>query len=49
MFEFTPLAVDSQESERVSRAIGRGPRLDLLMLDLRSNCGPNTEATRSNA
>jgi alkaline phosphatase D len=43
MFEFTPLAVDAQEHERVYRAIRRGPLLDLFMLDMRSYRGPNTE------
>jgi alkaline phosphatase D len=43
MFEFTPLAVHPVESERVYRRIGRGPHLDLFMIDMRSYRGPNGE------
>ncbi|HEY7649553.1 MAG TPA: alkaline phosphatase D family protein [Methylomirabilota bacterium] len=43
MFEFTPIAVDAQDHERVYRAVHRGPLLDLFMLDMRSYRGPNTE------
>jgi alkaline phosphatase D len=43
MFEFTPLAVHPVESERVYRRIGRGPHLDLFMVDMRSYRGPNGE------
>jgi alkaline phosphatase D len=43
MFEFTPLAVHPVESERVYRRIGRGPSLDLFMIDMRSYRGPNGE------
>jgi alkaline phosphatase D len=43
MFEFTPIAVDPHDHERVYRAIRRGPLLDLFLLDMRSYRGPNTE------
>jgi alkaline phosphatase D len=43
LFEFTPIAVEPQEPERVYRAIRRGPLLDLFLLDMRSYRGPNTE------
>jgi alkaline phosphatase D len=43
MFEFTPIAVNAQDHERVYRAVQRGPLLDLFMLDMRSYRGPNTE------
>lgn len=43
MFEFTPLMATPRDSERVYRRIGRGPHLDLFMLDMRSYRGPNGE------
>jgi alkaline phosphatase D len=43
MLEFTPLMGSSREPERVYRRIGRGPRLDLFLLDMRSYRGPNGE------
>jgi alkaline phosphatase D len=43
MFEFTPIGVDAQDSERVYRAVRRGPLLDLFMLDMRSYRGPNSD------
>jgi alkaline phosphatase D len=43
MLEFTPLAGHPPESGRVYRRIGRGPRLDLFLLDMRSYRGPNGE------
>jgi alkaline phosphatase D len=43
MFEFTPIASDPTDRERVYRAVHRGPRLDLFMLDMRSHRGPNSE------
>ncbi len=43
MFDFTPLVGDPLESERVYRAVRRGPLLDLFMLDMRSHRGPNSE------
>jgi alkaline phosphatase D len=43
MFEFTPLAGHPDESDRVYRRIGRGPHLDLFMIDMRSYRGPNGE------
>jgi alkaline phosphatase D len=47
MFEFTPIAVDPHDRERVYRAVRRGPLLDLFMLDMRSYRGPNTENRQS--
>lgn len=41
MFDFTPIAWHPAESQRVYRAINRGPRLDLFMLDMRQYRGPN--------
>jgi alkaline phosphatase D len=43
MFEFTPLAVHPLDPERVYRRFRRGPHLDLFMIDMRSNRGPNGE------
>ncbi len=43
MFEFTPLAGHPVEADRVYRRIGRGPHLDLFMIDMRSYRGPNGE------
>jgi alkaline phosphatase D len=43
MFEFTPIAVDAHDQERVHRAIHRGPLLDVFLLDRRSYRGPNSE------
>src|SRR5262245_12446909 len=43
MFEFTPIAVDAADHERVYRVVHRGPLLDLFMLDMRSYRGPNSE------
>lgn len=47
MFEFTPIAVNPSETERVYRAFHRGPLLDLFMLDMRSYRGPNSENTQT--
>ena len=43
MFEFTPLVGHAIDSERVYRAVRRGPLLDVFMLDMRSYRGPNSE------
>jgi alkaline phosphatase D len=43
MREFTPLVAHAREPERVYRRIGRGPHLDLFLLDMRSYRGPNGE------
>jgi alkaline phosphatase D len=43
MLEFTPLIRHPREPERVYRRIGRGPHLDLFLLDMRSYRGPNGE------
>ncbi len=43
MLEFTPLIAHPREPERVYRRIGRGPHLDLFLLDMRSYRGPNDE------
>jgi alkaline phosphatase D len=43
MLEFTPLIAHQREPERVYRRIGRGPHLDLFLLDMRSYRGPNGE------
>jgi alkaline phosphatase D len=43
MLEFTPLMAHPRDAERVYRRVGRGPHLDLFMLDMRSYRGPNGE------
>ena len=43
MFEFTPLVGHPIDSERVYRAVRRGPLLDVFMLDMRSYRGANGE------
>jgi alkaline phosphatase D len=43
MREFTPLVAHARDLERVYRRIGRGPHLDLFLLDMRSYRGPNGE------
>lgn len=43
MFEFTPIWDNPIESQRVYRAFGRGPLLDLFMLDMRGYRGPNSD------
>ena len=43
MLEFTPLLGPPREPGRVYRRIGRGPHLDLFLLDMRSYRGPNGE------
>ena len=40
-FEFTPIASDNTD-RRIYRSIQRGPLLELFMLDMRSNRGPNS-------
>jgi alkaline phosphatase D len=43
MLDFTPMAPDPADPERVYRAFSRGPLLDLFLLDMRSYRGPNGE------
>jgi alkaline phosphatase D len=43
MFDMTPIGLDTVEPERVYRAFSRGPLLELFMLDMRSDRGPNGE------
>ncbi|MGH7358479.1 MAG: alkaline phosphatase D family protein [Candidatus Rokuibacteriota bacterium] len=43
MREFTPLMRLPREPDRMYRRIGRGPHLDLFLLDMRSHRGPNGE------
>lgn len=43
MFEFTPIATQPDDAERVYRGFHRGPLLDLLVLDMRSYRAPNGE------
>ncbi|HET9489112.1 MAG TPA: alkaline phosphatase D family protein [Methylomirabilota bacterium] len=43
MLEFTPLALDARDGERLYRAVRRGPLLDLFLLDTRSYRGPNSD------
>lgn len=41
-FEYTPLPFQSDDPERIYRALSYGPALDLFALDLRSSRGPNS-------
>jgi alkaline phosphatase D len=43
MFEFTPIGHHPVESQRVYRAVHRGPLLDLFLLDMREYRGPNSD------
>jgi len=40
--EYTPIRFDVHDHERIYRAFGYGPSLDIFMLDERSYRGPNT-------
>ena len=42
LFEYNPFRLDATDPERVYRAFGRGPSLDVFMLDERSYRGPNS-------
>ena len=41
--EYTPIRFDAHDPERIYRAFGYGPSLDIFMLDERSYRGPNSE------
>ncbi len=41
--EYTPIAINGNDPERIYRSFNYGPLLDILMLDMRSYRGPNTE------
>jgi alkaline phosphatase D len=47
MFDYTPIGWHPAESQRVYRAINRGPLLDLFMLDMRQYRGPNGPNTQT--
>lgn len=40
--DYMPIRIDANDSERIYRAFGYGPLLDIFMLDERSYRGPNT-------
>src|SRR5262249_23648525 len=47
MFEYNPFRVDPLDPERIYRVFGRGPMLDVFMLDERSYRGANSPNRQS--
>ncbi|NEP83331.1 MAG: alkaline phosphatase, partial [Okeania sp. SIO3B3] len=41
--EYTPIGINGDDPERIYRSFNYGPLLDIMMLDMRSYRGPNTE------
>lgn len=41
--EYTPIAINGNDPEQIYRSFNYGPLLEILMLDMRSYRGPNTE------